>query len=61
MTIREQAKAMGHAVVGSLKRVRDDVFDRKGHEVHFRQYVDAEGTLYAVRGRRIREDRLYCR
>ena len=48
MTIREQAKAMGHAVAGSLKRVRDDVFDRKGHEVHFRQYVDAEGTLYAV-------------
>lgn len=48
MTIREQAKAMGHAVVGPLKRVRDDAFTREGREVHFKQYTDSEGTLYAV-------------
>lgn len=46
--IRQQAKAMGHQVVGSLKRVKDDVFYEGQREIHFKQYVDAEGTLYAV-------------
>lgn len=39
---------MGHIVVGSLKRVADDVFEKNGEEVHFKQYIDNEGTLYAV-------------
>lgn len=48
MNVKQQAKVMGHPVVGSLKRVKDDVFYKDGIEVHFKQYVDAEGTLYAV-------------
>lgn len=47
-TLRKQASSMGHPVVGALKRVKDDVFKDHGVEVVFRQYVDAEGTLYAV-------------
>lgn len=46
--IRKQAKVMGHAVVGPLKRVKDDVFRKDGQEVRLKQYVDSEGTLYAV-------------
>ena len=48
MTIKQQAAKMGHIVVGSLKRVADDVFEKNGEEVHFKQYIDKEGTLYAV-------------
>lgn len=48
MSIKKQAEKMGHMVVGALKRVADDVFTKRGVEIRFRQYVDAEGTLYAV-------------
>lgn len=48
MTIREQAKQMGHEVVGRLKRVNDDVFTKEGMEIHYKQYTDDEATLYAV-------------
>lgn len=48
MTIRVQAKKMGHEVVGRLKRIKDDVFIKDGKETHFKQYTDNEGTLYAV-------------
>lgn len=48
MNIKSQAKKMGHEVVGKLKRVEDDVFTEGENEVHIRQYVDSEGTLYAV-------------
>lgn len=46
--IRHQAKVMGHPVVGALKRVKDDVFYKGEEEIRNRQYVDKEGTLYAV-------------
>ncbi len=48
MDIKHQAKVMGHPVVGSLKRVKDDVFYEGEREIHFKQYLDSEGTLYAV-------------
>ena len=48
MTIRKQAEQMGHAPVGKLKRVADDVFKRDGDMIVYRQYIDDEGTLYAV-------------
>ena len=48
MNIKHQAKVMGHPVVGSLKRVKDDVFYEGEREIHFKQYLDSEGTLYAV-------------
>lgn len=53
-TIRHQAAIMGHQVVGKLTRVKDDVFYKHNpktgldEEVRFKQYVDSEGTLYAV-------------
>ena len=47
-TIRQQAKAMGHAVVGSLKRFEDDVFTKNGEEVRHKRYTDSEGTEYSV-------------
>lgn len=47
-TIRQQAKAMGHAVVGPLKRIEDDVFTKNGEEVRYKRYADSEGTKYAV-------------
>ena len=47
-TVRQQAKAMGHAVVGPLKRIEDDVFTKSGEEVRHKRYTDSEGTLYAV-------------
>lgn len=48
MTIKQQARKMGHEVVGALKRVKDDSFRKNGQDITFRQYIDAEGTLYAV-------------
>ncbi len=39
---------MGHTVVGALKRIADDVFEKNGEEIHFKQYIDEEGTLYAA-------------
>ena len=48
MNIKRQAKNMGHPVNGALRRVEDDVFTKNGNEIHYRQYVDDEGTLYAV-------------
>ena len=47
-TVRQQAKAMGHVVVGALKRCDDDVFSQHGEEVRHKRYTDSEGTLYAV-------------
>lgn len=47
-SLRALAYLKGHAVVGALRRVKDDVFYKNGVEVHLQQYVDAEGTLYAV-------------
>lgn len=46
--IRQQAKMMGHQVVGSLKRIKDDVFCKNEKEIHLKQYIDSEGTLYAI-------------
>ncbi len=51
MTIRHQAKSMGHEVVGSLKRCKDDVFYKNGETVHNKIYIDNEGTEYAVNWR----------
>lgn len=48
MTIKQQARKMGHEVVGALKRVKDDSFRKNGQDITFRQYIDEEGTLYAV-------------
>lgn len=53
MNIKSQAKAKGHSVVGALKRVKDDIFYRGEEEICYRQYVDAEGTLYAIDDRGI--------
>ena len=50
-TVRQQAKAMGHAVVGSLKRFEDVVFTKNGEEVGYKCYTDSEGTLYVVNWR----------
>lgn len=47
-TIRQQAKNMGHPVVGTLKRYSDDVFTQKGQEIRHKRYIDSEGTLYSV-------------
>lgn len=48
MSIRSQAKQKGHDVNGVLKRIKDDVFELKGKEIRFIQYVDTDGTLYAL-------------
>lgn len=48
MSIKKQAEKMGHTVVGALKRIADDVFEKNGEEIHFKQYIDEEGTLYAA-------------
>ena len=50
-TVRQQAKAVGHLVVGVLKRGEDDVFRKNGEEIRNRTYVDSEGTVYAVNWR----------
>ena len=50
-TVRQQAKIMGHPVVGSLKRGEDDVFHKNGEEIRNRIYFDSEGTEYAVNWR----------
>lgn len=50
-TVRQQAKAMGHSVVGTLKRGEDDVFHKNGEEIRNRIYIDSEGTEYAVNWR----------
>lgn len=50
-TIRQQAKAMGHDVVGTLKRIADDVFTKDGEEIRNKMYVDNDGTVYAVNWR----------
>lgn len=50
-TIRQQAKDKGHSVVGTLKRIADDVFNKNGEEIRNRIYVDKEGTEYAVNWR----------
>lgn len=50
-TVRQQAEAMGHSVVGGLKRCKDDVFRKNGEEIRNRIYVDDEGTVYAVNWR----------
>lgn len=47
-TIREQAKIMGHAPKGALKRMKDDVFYKDGIEIHNKIYLDEEGVEYAV-------------
>lgn len=47
-TIRQQAESMGHPVVGTLKRIEDDVFYLKGKKVRHRRYEDSENTIYAV-------------
>lgn len=47
-TIRQQAESMGHPVVGTLKRIEDDVFYLKGKKVRHRWYKDSENTIYAV-------------
>lgn len=50
-TVRQQAKDKGHSVVGTLKRIADDVFNKNGEEIRNRIYVDNEGTEYAVNWR----------
>lgn len=50
-TVRQQAKAMGHPVTGTLKRGEDDVFRKNGEEIRNRIYIDGEGTVYAVNWR----------
>lgn len=51
MTIKQQANKMGHPVVGSLRRGKDDVFKKNGEEIKNRIYFDSEGTEYAVNWR----------
>lgn len=50
-SIREQAEAMGHEVVGRLQRIKDDVYKRNGKECRNRMYRDSEGTEYAINWR----------
>lgn len=47
-SVKYQAKVMGYQVIGNLKRIKDDVFCKNGKEIHLKQYVDSEGTLYAI-------------
>lgn len=47
-TIRQQARLMGHAVVGYLRPIEDDVFTKNGVEVRNKRYTDSEGTEYSV-------------
>lgn len=47
-TVREQAKAFGHEVCGTLNRAKDDVFTKNGEVIRNKTYVDEEGTNYAV-------------
>lgn len=49
--IRAQAKAIGHEVVGALKRGQDDVYKKNGEEIRNHIYFDSEGTEYAVNWR----------
>lgn len=50
-TVWQQAKIMGHPVVGTLIRGEDDVFYKNGEEIRNRIYFDSEGTEYAVNWR----------
>ena len=47
-TIRQQAKIMGHEIVGSLKRGKDDVYRMNDEDITNRIYIDSEGTVYAI-------------
>ena len=42
---------MGHMVVGALKRVADDVFEKNGEEVHFKQCRFVNDVLHIVKSK----------
>lgn len=46
--IRNQAREMGHAVVGTLKRLPDEEYKLHGENLIARVYVDSEGTAYWI-------------
>ena len=48
--IRQQAEEMGHSVVGSLKRIKNDVWYDEYHDKAVCQlrYIDDEETVYVI-------------